>query len=72
MNYFSMKRFLLVTSEFIDIQIYQSVNASPAHKTVEEQFIFSDFLARFCFRGNRERWENNETDDGQIIKFRIR
>lgn len=61
-----------MTSEFTDIQTYQSVNASPAHKTVEEQFIFSDFLARFCFRGNRERWENNETDDGQIIKFRIR
>lgn len=41
---FSMKSLLLVTSDFIDIQTYQSVNASPAHKTVDFQTFSLDFV----------------------------
>lgn len=55
----------ITTSDFIAIQTYQSINASPAHKIEEKQF----FIARFL-RGNRERWENYETNVEQIIKFR--
>lgn len=32
------------TSDFIDIQTYQSVNASPAHKTVDFQTFSLDFV----------------------------